>query len=205
MSNTNNFIFSVLNDADPINTSITEYAYNDAIAYKGILQNAKIKRNRIYSKNEQYKSLQDSISFIQRSIAQEYSKLNSNKLEDLKKQNEKLLKKLVLLSDDQELLNLIQWQNIQSILEPNQAALEFVLFPKTEGLLEPKENIYAALLIRKDDPKPILVNKFKESDLKKLLGDVKIKRIEYVNKFYYLSNKNPNANSLYQLVWKKKG
>ena len=202
MSNTNNFIFSVLNDADPINTSITEYAYNDAIAYKGILQNAKIKRNRIYSKNELYKSLQDSISFIQRSIAQEYSKLNSNKLEDLKKQNEKLLKKLVLLSDDQELLNQIQWQSIQSILEPNQAALEFVLFPKTEGLLEPKENIYAALLIRKDDPKPILVNKFKESDLKKLLGDVKIKRIEYVNKFYYLSNKNPNANSLYQLVWK---
>ncbi|MBK7226827.1 MAG: hypothetical protein IPH96_15985 [Saprospiraceae bacterium] len=109
---------------------------------------------------------------------------------------------MVLLSDDQELLNLIQWQNIQSILEPNQAALEFVLFPKTEGLLEPKENIYAALLIRKDEPKPILVNKFKESDLKKLLGDVKIKRIEYVNKFYYLSNKNPNANSLYQLVWK---
>lgn len=199
----NNFLtFSLLSETDPSKTSITEYAFNDAITYKGILQNTIIKRNRIFSRIESLKTLQDSISHLQRSIAQEYSNGNSNRIIDYKSQCDNLTKKILLLTGEQNIVTQLQWQDIQKVLDPNEAAIEFVLFPKTEGLLEPKENIYAALLIRKDEPKPILVNKFKESDLKKLLGDVKIKRIEYVNKFYYLSNKNPNANSLYQLVWK---
>ena len=199
----NNFLtFSLLSIIDPLQTSITEYSFNDAIAYKGVLQHAIIKRNRIFSKKDSLKTLYDSISHLQRAIAQEYSNGNSNRINDYKSQCDKLSKKLILMAGEQNILTHLQWHDIQQLLDPHEAAIEFVLFPKSEGLLEPRDNIYAALLIRKNDPKPLLVNTFKESDLKILLGNVKIKRIEYVNKLYYSSNKNPNANTLYQLVWK---
>lgn len=77
----------------------------------------------------------------------------------------------------------ITWKDVQVALKPNDIAIEFISFPLMENDSVLNKNLYAALIIRKDDNKPHFVELFEEAELDRLV------------------NNNIYSKELYKLIW----
>lgn len=89
----------------------------------------------------------------------------------------------------------IQWKEIQQVLKPGEAALEFVHFKFNNP--RPNDSIlYAAILLRSDSPEPLFIPLFEEKQLTPLLkGAVGGNNFLQINALY-------QQPELYQLIWK---
>ena len=89
----------------------------------------------------------------------------------------------------------INWQEVQSKLQPGEAAVEFVHYQ----FFNPERTdstMYAALLLRPGHA-PLFISLFEEKSLDALLKKEGTRRAEYVNHLYVHS-----SEPLYDLIWK---
>ncbi|MCU0395992.1 MAG: CHAT domain-containing protein, partial [Chitinophagaceae bacterium] len=102
----------------------------------------------------------------------------------------------------------ISWQQIQQALEPNEAAIEFIRFPKFGNQYYTDSLYYAAIIIRKSGP-PSLVSLGSEKAVQWCLtGGRSDSREASINKLYRSSikgkiNAGPTftGDSLFRLIW----
>ncbi|MBK9489771.1 MAG: hypothetical protein IPO07_14105 [Haliscomenobacter sp.] len=92
-----------------------------------------------------------------------------------------------------EVVRQVQWQDVQAALKPDEVALEFLHFnyenPKTTGKV-----LYAALLLKPNQPYPIFIPLFDEKALEALIPPLDRLRSEYINQLY-------QNNATARLIW----
>ena len=198
----------------PKNPSITGYAYDNQLAFKGIvLQSSKALRQAVNNSGD--KNLEDLYgSFIETSrlmqvqeqlpAAQRWLKYDS--LENLSVSMEKELnKKLQTLPgthDISGLGNSFSWKDVQNSLGAKEAALEFVSFDSPSFTDSIVYILYCALILREGMAQPEMIPLFKEEELKSIL---KMNRssdnAETADRLYRIPASG-QENNLYTMIWK---
>ncbi len=178
----------------------TEKSFNNALLTKGLtLKSSTAMRTAIQnsgdtsliSQYENWLSLKKKIANTNE-IDSTYKELvtQANELE------RELVNKSTIFSDFDKVKNL-KWQDVQTGLKPNEAAIEFVNFKSEIDTTHPI--IYAALIIKKDSEHPEMVQLCSEAELKEILGVFQVNSMSFVNKVYGTKSKAEKA--LYEKIW----
>ncbi len=196
-----NFMLFAVNQAqrakkEGFTTNILSEAYNVQLATKAIVLNATSRvRNGILNSGDstliaQYKDwqkLRDVIASTYNLGEAEVARRNIN-LDSLEQQANSLEKSLseASTSFDQAFnTKIYQWQEVQRILQPNEAAIEFVRLR-----IDTNRILYAALIVRPDQTSPTLVlmrnGQEMEEDLYYYKNTIKFKREDNItyNRFW---------------------
>jgi CHAT domain-containing protein/tetratricopeptide (TPR) repeat protein len=107
-----------------------------------------------------------------------------------------LVKTSTVFSDFDKVKNL-KWQDVQTGLKPNEAAIEFVHFKSEIDTTNPI--IYAALIIKKDSKHPEMIRLCSEVELKEILGVFQGNNLSFVKGVYGTRSKAEKA--LYEKIW----
>ena len=185
------------------NQSITETVFNNTLHHKGLLlKSTTAMRNAILTSNDTL-LINDYNQWIllKSEIADAYAK--GKKTESLEIKANTLEKSLVSRSQefsDLEKVQNLTWKDVQSNLNENEAAVEFVHFNTFNdiGRIEDKVQ-YCALIVTKKSTYPEMIPICFESELEKILGAFGGNNLNYINEIYG-TNATPNA-ALYQLIW----
>ena len=151
---------------------------------------------------------------VRRRLARQYQRpvAERQEIEMLEKQQEDLEKQLARLSAtfrrEQASVD-IAYEAVKASLKPGEAAVEFVHFPymnpaSTDSVL------YGAVVLLPDDTHPHFVPLFEEKKLTAWLGDVGVRRLDYVDRLYTFSDwgvgkvneEEEELPGLYELIWR---
>jgi CHAT domain-containing protein len=179
-------------------------AYDNALFIKGFLQNIARRLNLLIPDNTETDSIFQQLKFYRYQLSKEYSKplieqKDVNFLEEISNKLESQLARQV--SGYSEAVRQVKWQEVQSTLKADEAAIEFlrfqVLLPKASDSI-----MYAALVLRPGMNTPEYVPLFEEKDLKKVFYD-SISGISVAyNSRGIVVGKAVNHVKLYPLLWK---
>ncbi|MFN9114066.1 MAG: CHAT domain-containing protein, partial [Bacteroidota bacterium] len=181
-------------------------AYNDALFQKGFLQTVAQRLNLLSADIPEADSLKKLLKRYRNDLYKERLKeidkrINAPQLEEKIDELERSI--TLKITGNKEPVSLVQWQEVQSALKPNEAAIEFLRFPvllprKTDSVM------YAALIIRPGTDSPEFIPLFEERDLAALLktnGSTNTSSLYGgVDRGFIKSGSNKKI-SLYQLIW----
>ncbi|WP_373550300.1 CHAT domain-containing protein [Haliscomenobacter sp.] len=180
--------FSFANDHFADLPDFTTSCYNNTLFHKGFLLNIS---QRFRSQNITNTQLPDKLQQIQNhrnQLSAEYAlpqaERNQAKIKEVEgivNTLEKELSRTVVGYG--EVVRQVQWQDVQAALKPDEVALEFLHFnyanPKPTGKV-----LYAALLLKPNQTRPIFIPLFDEKELEALIPPLDRLRSEYINQLY---------------------
>jgi len=136
----------------------------------------------------------------ERRLAKEYSKPVSSRIgiEELEFEANTLEKELTrTVAGFGEALRQVSWQEVQSALKPNEAAIEFIRYNYYSP--EPTDSIlYAALLLKPGMESPAFISLFEEKQLQAILTPLAGQGSDGMNELYA----GQAGQALYRLLWK---
>ncbi len=184
-----------------VSPSVTSVVYDNVIFNKGILlkSSTAMKQAILSSGNNELLANYENWILLKKQIIQFYSA--GKPIDNLTIQADSLEKILIKESttfSDFNTTQAVQWSDIKTNLDKNEAAIEFIQFVDNDDSLEIL--IYAALIITPDCENPLMIQLFTDTELKELIGSYRGSQLNYVASLYG-SVKNPNTQ-LYNLVWK---
>lgn len=198
----------VLNSNEKINKT-NGVAYNDILFYKGFLLNASSQlRQLTFNNNEAQKKLNELKSY-QRRIASEVSlpATERNELETLEEKANTLEKELRrTVAPYGNVMQQVNWQEIRNQLKSDEVALEFIHFDYYDKIFKTDTVLYAALIVRKNNPHPLFISLFEEKQLDSLTMTNGERRADYVNQLYTIDQRGARSlerpqKTLYELIW----
>ena len=191
------------------NEGLSDLAYNNSLFYKGFLLTASKKLNVLSNSDVESREIYIKLKIVYRKLAAEYSKpiANRNGVEELLVQADIAEKELAhSISGYSDVIKKVNWQNVQSTLKMNEAAIEFihfrVNFPKlTDSIM------YAALLILPGSEQVKFIQLFEKKLFDSLFQSDSETTSGYINMVYNLTNRNVDSfkttkKSIYELIWK---
>jgi CHAT domain-containing protein/tetratricopeptide (TPR) repeat protein len=191
-----------------LNPDLVGNVFDNTLRNKGLLLKSSIAlRNSILESKDT--SLIDNYYqwiFIKKQIAKKTAK--GQKIEGLVEQANELEKELVRSSEvfaDFENLGKVNWRKVQSSLNNNEAAIEFIHFKfkdyKEQAVSEFSDSVlYCALVVKKGSEYPEMIPLFYEHELEQLLGKFGGNNLAYVESLY--GKKNEKSTKLYDLIWR---
>lgn len=192
-------------------SEILRSVFNNTLFYKGFLLYAANQFNKLLQADTLNSTTLDLFKSSHNQLSIEYSKpfnqRNLPYLDSLKEKSNELEK--ALLSSVKGMRNVVRqidWKELQSKLNPDEAAIEFVNYH-----ISYKDSIdavrYYALIILPDANSPLLVQIFNEMDLSKILNNNNKKQnTEQLSQIYSRGTKPTNINTqegLFELVWSR--
>ncbi len=178
--------------------------YNFSLSNRSlILSSSQQLRNAIYNTNDTsvknkyniWINFKEQIAFWHtKAIAERPAYVTG--LEDQANALEKELARLSSAFKSQQQKKEINWNTIQQMLQPNQASIEFVEFRYYNGNRWTDSTYYIALLLRKDEQEPKLIQLFEKKQLDSLLKRAESPVIDNTINALYRDN-----TSLYDLAW----
>ncbi|MBL7819682.1 MAG: CHAT domain-containing protein [Saprospiraceae bacterium] len=182
--------------------------YDYSLFYKGFLLNAAAR----FNSNALF--LTDSIEMYQRfksyrrRLAIEYAKpiAEQKGIVELEEKVNTIEKHLVRSFEGySEVFRKVKWEDVKSSLKIGNAAIEFINFrvkfpQKTDSI------VYAALLLKPNENRPIFIPLFEERAIDSLLQSKSERRADYVNTLYTLADRGAVVigapkKSLYEILW----
>ncbi len=164
-------------------TNAPEFMYNLSLFSKGMMLNTNTSMQKIISEsgNVDLQTLYQ--EYLSHKMILEHYSTNSKydilSVKEAIQEEERLLLEQCNEYGDLEAGLKVNWQQVQSVLEANDVAIEFISFPIVDNKMT-----YFALLLKKDAKQPVLVKLFDENQLK---------TIDPNN--YYVTDE------IFQLVW----
>lgn len=191
--------------------SLSAACYNNSLLFKGVsIQNinallVQMKQSSDSAQVSLWKAYANNKLLLNKSLGMQAVKrtVNTDSLSTLTNAQEKeLLRKSALVRDMKDRIN-VRWQDVQSKLKQDEAAIEFIRFNLFS--VTPTDSIfYAALLVRKADSCPVVVRLFEEQQLQYALKHFAYKAQD-VNRGEKSLNHNTSGSGLtadvYRLVW----
>ena len=193
--------------------TLTALAYNHALFHKGFLLTSAVQMNAFTAAHPECKETNYRLKSFRSRLAAEYAKPiaernNVAELEEKANAAEKELARTVAGYGDA--IRQVRWQEVQSKLKQDEAAIEFVHFlatsPKNIDSLDTSG--YAAMILRPGAGQPVFVPLFEEKQLDSLLAPGKEQRQEYLDEIYATASrgakplKQKELKGLYELIWK---
>jgi len=183
--------------------------YDQILFRKGFLLTAATRLNTLATSSPEAYELNLSLKFYHRRLAAEYAKPIAERkgVEELEEKAiaaEKTLARTVAGYADA--IRQVNWQEVQSALKPDEAAIEFVHFrvnfpQMTDSVM------YVALILRPDAEQPHFIPLFEEKSLDSLLQTQGERKADYVSQLYSLADRSAHPlgkpqKTLYELLWK---
>jgi CHAT domain-containing protein len=182
------------------NNAITATVYTNELKNKGALlrSSERMKNIVLNSGNAELINLYANWSDVKQQLSVAYSTPIDNRIIDIKtleEQGNELEKKLVSSSSDlkNEITETnVTYKDLQQKLLPGQAAIEFIHFTKENST---GEEVYCALLLKKDTEYPEMIELFVTQKLISILGEQGANNLKYVSDVYNQKGK------LYETIW----
>jgi CHAT domain-containing protein/Tfp pilus assembly protein PilF len=195
--------------------SLAGEAYDMELSAKGLLLNSdKQIRNFILNSSDTsaIRKFNSWIS-IRASLSHEYALPLSQQRSDLKQIEacandlEKQITRIYSQKSDLKELQNVRWQDVQKSLKGGEAAIEFSSFPYFNGEKWSDSTVYIALILKKGDPYPRMVNLFEAKQLDSLLTRNNQGEEVFINNLYNWPGRNASTGNvegehLYNLIWK---
>jgi tetratricopeptide (TPR) repeat protein len=196
--------------------AISSEAYNIEIAIKGmvLLEGINMRHAILGSGNQEAIAVFNKWNNHKSSLARLYSlpiaerKMNTDSLEVLANNEEKELARLSATFRESKLVSQATWENVQNALDANQVAIEFASFKFLDGKRWTDTTYYTALVLRKGDAYPTMVNLCRQDQLDSLLNNIVEKDDDYLSSLYRGVKARSSVVSkakgeeLYKLIWK---
>ncbi len=193
---------------------LPDFSYNDALFHKGFLLMAASRINHLTLSDSAASKKNDLLKSCRRELAAQYAQPIAGRdsalvaeLEEKADMAEKDLAKTV--AGYAQVIQQVNWREIQAGLKPEEAAIEFVhyrfTFPK-----ETDSVLYAALLVKPGLKNPFFIPLFEEKQLNALFRSFGARKATYANALYSYSpsergaivvRTDSAAQTLYALVW----
>ncbi len=191
--------------------SLTTTCYDNSLFYKGFLLQASAKLKRLAMLDEVNSDLYSRWVGHHRRLATQYAQIMSKRdsvqikqLEIEAEEMEKELTRVVAGFDDAR--RQVSWQEVQSALQPEEAAVEFVHFRYSEKAAT-DSILYAALVLCPGMESPAFITLFEERTLDSLLSPMDRRKSTLANFLYTLPGdepmlEDPSSRTLADLIWK---
>lgn len=170
---------------------------DNEIFSKGLLlrSSTMLKDAALSSNDKQTISVYYSLEGLKVKLTETIDKLEYSRLaEDISRLEKELQRRLNISVKD-----VSSWKEVASCLGEKEVALEFVRF---EDLSQSDDADYYAIVVKKDDKEPKIINLFTESSLKNIVGKQGRKRIDsYINELYSTGAPEYKGEELYNLIW----
>ncbi|MBK7344848.1 MAG: tetratricopeptide repeat protein [Saprospiraceae bacterium] len=193
------------------NPELAGIAYDETLFLKGFLLYARQKMVKTALNNPDSKVIYDQLKEEYTQLAREMSKLQPDRdsllviqLTESTNQLEKDLARAVGKLGIE--MGTVRWEDVQSLLKPEEVAIEFVTLQPLQG--GPAEGTtYAALILKPGEALPQIKTLFQESQLADLLDVKTDRRSDYVNDLYAYADRGlapteKERKSLMELIWK---
>jgi len=200
-------------DYAPENPAVAGDAYNIELATKGMILQAGIQMREAIEQSGDSAALAkyDQWQVLRQTIANQYSQPIENRLQNLPEMEaeaEALEGELARVSSafsESQKLGTIKWQDIQHVLNPNEACVEFSSFAYKKAGEDTDSIMYVALVLLPDSEHPILVPLCEQKQLDSILVQ-SLSNKSSLNRMYRAAML-PDFNSvdygkrLYELIW----
>jgi len=196
--------------------SVTTASYNIELTTKGMILSSAIQlrqailasgNNEAIALFDHWTALKSSLSKLyEQPIAKRY--LSTDSIENLANNDEKQLSRLATSYQQGRLLTNANWKNIQQVLKPNEVAVEFASYKYYNDKHWTDTTFYSALVLRKDDAYPAMVNLCRQDQLDGLLNKAGNTTDTFISSLYrgatVISADESVAarQKLYKLIWK---
>ncbi len=180
------------------------YAYEASLANKNLILNESQRLRNVISttkdtalanKYDKWIGLRENLAFLYARPPEKRSELIQLEEEANKLERELIRSSFPLRTVHKE----NSWKDVQALLKPGEAAVEFSSFQFHNAQVWTDSNYYIAVVIRKDRSAPELVKLFEKKQFAALLGN-KTPGQQMLNLLYSYSNKP--GTSLYNLIWR---
>jgi CHAT domain-containing protein len=190
---------------------VASLIYNDALFQKGFVQTTARRLNLRSSATPEADSINQQLKSCRYILSKEYIKpleerKNVAELETKATELERQLARKV--SGYAENISQVKWQQVQSALQPGEAAIEFIRF---QVLLPAKKDsfMYAALVVKPGLEAPEYISLCEEKELDVLLLKGGVRKQDYVGRIYSTKERGiievgaeDKSVSVHQLLWK---
>ncbi|MBK8953963.1 MAG: CHAT domain-containing protein [Saprospiraceae bacterium] len=191
---------------------LTALCYDFLLFHKGFVMIQARKQNTYFTQNSQEEESVRTYKSFRRKLNSEYSKplAEQSEIAELEAQVNLLEKSIAkLIWDKSEFTEFQNWKSVQAKLKAEDAALEFLNFPKIADVNQSGES-YACLVLKKNSELPVFVPLFEKSTLDSMWGGLISegsvnRRLEFVNDLYTYSGRGAmpmqqKKTSLYELI-----
>ncbi len=180
------------------NQKSTPICYDNSLFYKGFLMQAAARVRQLSRADIATAEKLDRLKGLERRLAALYTNpmtgRDSPLVARLELQANDLEKELArTVAGYGEAMRQVQWQEVQAVLKPGEAAIEFVHY-RYLAKKETDSTMYAALILRPGFEVPQFIPLFEEKALASLLRQGTEKQADHINALYH----NP---ALYTLLW----
>ena len=179
--------------------------YDHTLFQKGFLLHTAQRVNKLANTNAEGANLQNKLNGLRRRLSVEYTKpklkRDSLQLIVLEDQANAIEKELVQkVTGYGDAVRKINWQDVQQMLKPGAAAIEFVHY-KYQLTEATDSTLYGALILKSDGP-PVYISLFNEKELIGLLkGATGGNNFLKINALYAQKTASSKQKSLYELIW----
>ncbi|MBK8956376.1 MAG: tetratricopeptide repeat protein [Saprospiraceae bacterium] len=189
--------------------NLSALVYDQMLFHKGFIMTSALRLNTLANHLGKSSQNYQQYKMFRLQLAREYTKpiaerSRINELEEKANTAEKQLAKEI--DGYTKMKQAIHWNQIQGILQKNEAAIEFINFPYDDQ--DTKDHTqYAAILVKPELKTPVFIPLFEEKSLDSILRSKNVRRLEYVNELYSLTQRGVNPiglkqSSLTELIYK---
>ncbi len=187
---------------------LPDLCYDQILFQKGFLLKSVNRLKDLVNSSPQTSDLNSQLNGYRMRIADELTQpiKDQKNLLELEEKANKLEKELAkVTSEYSNIIRQYKWQDVQSKLKKDEAAIEFVDF--TLSIPGQEDSVmYAAILVKSSIEKPLFIPLFKEEQLLQILNSKsENQKSEFLAQLYSRGvspSKNQNLYGLYELVWK---
>ena len=177
--------------------------YDNSLFYKGFLLQSVGRIKRLYLSNPAAAEDFNLLKSYERRLAAQYAQpiadRDSTSVADLEAKVNDLEKDLArTVAGFGQALRQVKWQEVQSVLKPGEAAIEFVSY-RFYQKKQTDSTMYAALVLMPGQDSPKFIPLFEEKQLTALLKTEGSPQPTFYNDLYTTAKK---GDQLYDLIWK---
>jgi CHAT domain-containing protein len=190
---------------------VLEVCYDNILFNKGFLLNAVLKIRNAALADSTTAPIYEELSYLKRQLSQEYAKpvIERKNLIEMEAQADIKEREIARNISAFALENRqVKWQEVQSSLRTDEAAIEFINFTHSKRVFSEATNssLYVVLILRSGFEAPHWVLLFEEKSLDSLLQLHGERRSDYVNDLYAFAERGARPlgkpqKSLYELIW----
>ncbi len=177
--------------------------YNNSLFYKGFLLQSVGRIKRLSLSNPAATENFNLLKSYERRLADQYAEpiadRDSTSIADLEAKANDLEKELArTVAGFDQALQQVKWQEVQTALKPNEAAIEFVSY-RFYLKKQTDSTMYAALVLLPSKDAPKFISLFEEKQLATLLKTEGSPQPTFYNELY---SAGKTGSQLYDLIWK---
>lgn len=192
----------------PVHNQTSGTCYDNALFYKGFLLQNAIRIKRAALANAGSAAVYHQLNANRRLLSKEFTKPFAER-KNVKGYQHIIdsleLELICMVGEVEELAAQVHWQEVASLLDSNEIAIEFMHFRSYNRGLTDSIN-YSAIVLQKDDLRPTIISLFTVHKNDQIIRSLGLNNIEFIQSLYSLETRglvlvDDTKPNLYEMIW----